>query len=210
MRQYLQKNIIPIIIEAVFIIFVFFDWPEMTYLNFLFYLLLIFYFAIRREYSFKALKERITKKQFWKSVLITVLIIATGFILTTVIQNIFSDIPLGTVGMRRDTPFRLLLFAIQTIIFPPLAEEMFYRKYLISLDGSKNATIFMVVLSSFLFAVEHAIYPFGIATYMILGLAFGIAYLLHKDIHAMMMAHFLVNLIGNGVSVVITAIHMLN
>lgn len=210
MRQYLEKNIIPIIIEAVFIIFVFVGWPEMIYLNFLFYLLLVLYFAIRKEYSFKALKERITKKQFWKSVLITFLIIAAGFILMTVIQNTFSDIALGTVSMRRDTPCRLLLFAIQTIIFPPLAEEIFYRKYLIALDDSRNTTILMLVLSSFLFAAEHAVYPFGIATYMILGISFGIAYLLHKDIYAMMMAHFLVNLIGNGASVVITAIHMLN
>jgi hypothetical protein len=104
----------------------------------------------------------------------------------------------GEFKIKSDTPFKLFLFGMQTILFPPLAEEIFYRKYLIVYD-SKTKTAVTILISSFLFAAEHAIYPFGIVTYMILGFAFGLAYLKHKNIYVMMTAHFLSNTIGNGI-----------
>lgn len=200
-KAYLLKNAFPIFVEGMFIVFVYIGILKMVYLNFILFLLLITYFVLKHEYSFVKWKEEVRNKTFWKAFFITLGLIIAGFIIMTMIQNCFPDIPLGDIRMKTDTPFELLLFAIQTILFPPLAEEMFYRKYLISLNGGAITAI-TLIFSSILFAVEHAVYPFGILTYMILGISFGIAYIRHQNIYAMMSAHFLVNLLGNGTMLV--------
>jgi hypothetical protein len=108
---------------------------------------------------------------------------------------------MGEFNIKCDTPFKLFLFGMQTILFPPLAEEMFYRKNLIVYD-SKKKTAVTILISSFLFAAEHTYYQFGIVTYMILGIAFGLAYLKFKNIYVMITAHFLTNLSGNGITII--------
>jgi membrane protease YdiL (CAAX protease family) len=205
MIGYLRKNIIPLIIESAFISAIIFSKAETLYLNFGFYLLLILYFAYRREYSFSRIAEQVKQKKFWKDVFLTILILCIGYFLMLALQHAFPKIPVGAIKLKFDTPFKVFLFAVQTIFFPPLAEEMFYRKYLIAEGRGVRITVLTLVFSSVLFAAEHAIYPFGIATYTILGIAFGLAYLRHKNIEAMMAAHFIVNLIGNGVNIVLFA-----
>lgn len=202
-KKYMGKNILPLITEAIFIFLALIKVVPMIYLNFLFYLALIIYFACRHEYSFRKWKKHIKTEGFKKKFLITLSSIGVGFLIMTLIQNAIPGAYLGEFNMVRNTPFTLFLFAIQTIVFPPLAEEMFYRKYLIATHNERNAVI-TLLFSSLLFAAEHAIYPLGILTYMILGIAFGTAYLYHKDIYAMMTSHFVVNLIGNGMTVILT------
>lgn len=197
MIGYIRKNIIPIIIESAFLAAVIFSEVETIYLNFGFFLLLILYFAFRNEYSFSGIAERVKLKKFWKDVFFTILVICAGFLLMSALQNAFPEIPLGAIKLKINSPFKVFLFAVQTILFPPLAEEMFYRKYLIVEGHGVGITVLTLLFSSVLFAAEHAIDPFGIATYTILGIAFGLAYLRHKNIEAMMAAHFLVNLILN-------------
>jgi hypothetical protein len=159
---------------------------------------MIGYFIYKREYSFGEWKRCVRKRTFWINVFFTILIISGGFILMILIQNHFQSVPLGEFKIKSDTPFKLFLFWIQTIILPPLAEEIFYRKYLI-IYGSKKQTAFTILISSLLFAAEHALYPFGIVTYMIFGIAFGLAYLRNKNIYVMITAHFLINIFGNGI-----------
>ncbi|RLP05828.1 CPBP family intramembrane metalloprotease [Propionibacterium australiense] len=71
---------------------------------------------------------------------------------------------------------------------------------LISLQGGARTAVTLMV-SSVLFAAAHAVYPFGILTYAVLGMSFGLAYVWHKNIYAMMSVHFIVNLLGNGIPI---------
>lgn len=203
-REYLAKNLFPFTVEAVFILLALLQVIPMIYLNFLFYLALIVYFAFRKEYSWTEWKIQLRADNFGKYFLNTAAIIGIGFLLMTLVQNACPNLPLGEFSMKRDTPFTIFLFAVQTILFPPLAEEMFYRKYLMVNNMGKGFTILTIFISSLLFAAEHAIYPFGLASYMILGIAFAIAYLYCKNIYVLMTVHFVINLLGNGIPLILT------
>jgi uncharacterized protein len=205
MIGYLRKNIIPLIIESAFLAAVIFSKADTIYLNFCFYLLLTLYFAFRGEYSFTRIAGQVKQKKFWKDVFLTILILCIGYFLMLALQHAFPKIPVSAIKLKFDTPFKVFLFAVQTIFFPPLAEEMFYRKYLIVEGHGIGITVLTLLFSSVLFAAEHAIAPFGIAAYTILGIAFGLAYLRHKNIEVMMAAHFIVNLIGNGANIILCA-----
>ncbi|WP_170175729.1 CPBP family intramembrane glutamic endopeptidase [Propionibacterium australiense] len=187
---YLLKNLFPLAVEAVFVVLVVVGIPRTIYLNLMLYLLMILYFAARREYSFTEWWDELRKKIFWVACLGTLVLIGAGFAAMTVLQGCFADVPLGDIKLRSTTRFGLFLFAVQTIAFPPLAEEMFYRKYLISLQGGARTAVTLMV-SSVLFAAAHAVYPFGILTYAVLGMSFGLAYVWHKNIYAMMSVHFI-------------------
>jgi hypothetical protein len=138
MSQYFKKNSIPLLIELLFLILAVCSFVEITYLNFMFYLALIGYFIYKREYSFEEWKKCVRKSTFWINVFFTILVISGGFILMILIQNHFQSVPLGEFKLKSDTPFKLFLFGMQTILFPPLAEEIFYRKYLIVYDSKKR------------------------------------------------------------------------
>ena len=185
----------------VYLVLALYSTLPMLYVNFFFFVTLIAYFAYRGEYSLHTLFD-IKSGVFWKNVGISLALIVGAFLLMTGVQSLFPQLELGEIKIPAHTPFDMVLFAVQTIIFPPLAEEMFYRKYLISFSRTRN-TVMTALFSSILFATTHALSPFGIATYTILGMGFACAYILHKNIGANMMAHFLTNLIGNGTAIVL-------
>lgn len=198
-RAYVSKNVFPILALIVYIALALYSSLPMLYVNFFFFAVLIAYFAYRGEYSLNTLFN-VKSGAFWKNVGISLLFIVATFLLMTGVQSLFPQLELGEIKIPAHTPFEIVLFAVQTIIFPPLAEEMFYRKYLISFH--RRGTMWMTALfSSILFAATHALSPFGIATYTILGMGFACAYILHKNIGANIMAHFLTNLIANGTTI---------
>lgn len=204
-RAYVSKNIFPILALIVYLVLALYGSLSMLYVNFFFFATLIAYFAYRGEYSLGTLID-IKSCAFWKNVGISLAFIIGAFLLMTGVQSLFPHLELGEIKIPAHTPFEMVLFAVQTIIFPPLAEEMFYRKYLISFHG-RGIMWTSALFSSILFATTHALSPFGIATYTILGMGFACAYILHKNIGANMMAHFLTNLIGNGTAM---ALYFLN
>ncbi len=118
MSQYLKINIIPIIIEVVFIISCFIIPKEyFIYTNFLFYLLLLIYFCIKKDFSLKEwLKNIKSGKKFWKQVTITTIILIFTFILTMVLENIFPNFNTGMIALKRNNWLKLIIFAISTIL----------------------------------------------------------------------------------------------
>lgn len=210
LKRYLKKNAIPIIWEGIFIVSCFLI-PGQYYLytNFVFYLGIVIYFLCIKEISFKKWRENITSgKAFWKPVGITALCLIFAFVFTGVLESVFSNFATGTIGLVRDTWGKLFLFAVSTIILPPLAEEMFYRSSMICME-SKKTTYLTLVFSMLLYALEHDLKPFGILLTMIWALPFSVSYIKTKNIYIPMTAHFLVNLTGNGADVIITAINWL-
>ncbi len=210
MSQYIKTNIIPIIIEIVFIISCFIIPKEyFIYTNFFFYFLLLLYFCIKKDFSLIEWLNNIKSgKKFWKQVIITAIFLIFAFLLTTVLENIFSNFDTGMIALKRDNWLKLIIFAISTILFPAITEETFYRKNMISFK-SKRILIITTILSMILYALEHSLAIWGIFLTMIWALPLSIAYIKTKNIYVPMTAHFIGNLLGNGIDVIMTVISMI-
>ena len=210
MGKYLRKNIIPIIIESVFILSCFiFPKKYFIYTNFIFYLLLLIYFCIKKDFSLKEwLSNMKGGNRFWKQVSITALLFISAFIITIILENLFPNYNTGTIALRRDSWLTLTIFAISTIILPAITEETFYRKNMISFQN-KRMLISTTLLSMFLYAIEHSLTIWGIFLTMIWALPLSISYIKTKNIYVPMTAHFIGNLLGNGIDVIMTIISMI-
>ncbi len=210
MRTYISRNIVPLCIEIIFIISCFIVPKEyFIYSNFIFYIALLLYFILVKDFSMKEWLENLKKgKTFWKPVLTTVGFFLLAFVLTSVMEGAFPQFDAGTIGLRRDSWITLFLFAVSTIILPPIVEETFYRKNLILLENRK-IMIVTTVFSMILYAAEHSLTVWGIALTMIWALPLSISYIKTKNVFVPMTAHFLVNLFGNGADVIFTMIRMM-
>lgn len=203
----MRKNIIPIIIEFAFILSCFvIPKKHFIYTNFIFYLLLLVYFCRKKDFSLKEWSSNIKGgKGFWKQVIITALLFITAFIITIILENIFPNYSTGTIELRRNSWLTLIIFAISTIPLPAITEETFYRKNMISFQ-SKGTLLFTTLFSMFLYALEHSLTVWGILLSMIWAFPLSISYIKTKNIYVPMTAHFIGNLLGNGIDVIITVI----
>lgn len=209
MEKYIRKNILPIIIEIVFILSCLIIPKEyFIYTNFLFYLLLLIYFCIKKDFSLKEWLSNIKGgKRFWKQVIITALFFVAAFIITIISENLFPNYNTGTIALRRNSWPTLIIFAISTILLPAITEETFYRKNLISFQN-KAILLCTALLSMLLYAVEHSLTIWGIFLTMLWALPLSISYIKTKNIYVPMTAHFIGNLLGNGTDVIMTIISM--
>ena len=105
------------------------------------------------------------------------------------------------------TPARLIAFAISTMFLPAITEESFYRKSIISFR-SKPALVLSAVFGMLLYAAEHSLKPWGIFLTAIWALPLTISYIRTKNVYVPMTAHFIVNVFGNGVTVIMTIVAM--
>lgn len=210
MNVYLKKNIIPLGIEIVFIISCFIVSRDYyIYTNFVFYLVLLIYFIAVKDFSIKEWSSNLKKgKTFWKSVWVTAFFFMLAFVITTILENAFPHLDTGTIGLRRSNGFELFLFALSTIIFPPIVEETFFRKGLIALENN-TIMIITLVFSMFLYAAEHALSLWGIFLTMIWAFPLSISFIKTKNVYIPMTAHFIINLIGNGTEVLFTIARLL-
>ncbi len=207
MSIYLRKNALPIFIEIIFVVSCFFVPQEYyIYSNLLFYLLLFADFYVKREFSFrKWVKNLKGGKTFWKQVIVTTVFFLIVFGLTTALESFFPNLDTGMIMLKRDTPARLIAFAISTMFLPAITEESFYRKSIISFR-SKPALVLSAVFGMLLYAAEHSLKPWGIFLTAIWALPLTISYIRTKNVYVPMTAHFIVNVFGNGVTVIMDQI----
>jgi membrane protease YdiL (CAAX protease family) len=167
------------------------------------------YFIVKKEFSLRQWKESITSgKIFWKNVTLAVLFIAIAFGLTTCLEMIFPGLDTGNMKLRITSVAGLIVFAASTIILPPIAEELFFRKRLIRFENTK-ILVLTTLFSMFLFGLEHAIMPWGIFLIMIWAIPMSLFYIKTKNIYVTMTAHLITNLVVNGADTVILAVKML-
>lgn len=210
MKAYIQKNVIPILIEAAFILsFLFVPEEYAVYTNFVFYTSLAIYFGTQKTFSLKTWKIQLCSgKDFWSAVFWTGVFFMIAFGFTGVLEGMLPDVDTGMIGLRRSNWLELVLFAVSTVFLPPVVEELFYRQSLISFQ-SKGWMAATALFSTFLFALEHALKPFGILITAIWALPLVVAYIKTKNIYVPMTAHFIANAIGNGSTVIIMAIKLM-
>lgn len=209
MSTCLKKNAIPIVIETAFILSCLFVPQEYcVYTNLLFYLLLLGYFCVTCAFSFREWGQCLRSgKIFWKQVSVTGLFFLVAFGFTAVLEGLFPDFDTGTMMLQRDTPLRLIAFAISTMLLPAITEETFYRKSMISFR-SKPVLILTAVFGVLLYAAEHSLKPWGILLTVVWALPLTLSYIRTKNVYVPMTAHFIGNVLGNGVTVIMTAIAM--
>ena len=201
--KYIKDNFVPIFIELLFVVSCFIVEKQFyIYTNFCFYLLLAIYFYIRKDLSIKEWYNAIKSgKKFFIQVIFTVVLISIAFYFTIILENIFPNINKGMILLRADNWLKLRLFSFSTIIFPPIIEETFFRKNLISFKNNK-ILIITSLLSMFLYALEHSLTWWGIFLCMIWAFPFNISYIKTRNIYVPMTAHLICNLIINGVLII--------
>lgn len=211
MKLYIKTNIFSIIIEVIFIISCFIVPREYyIYTNFCFYLILAIYFWWRKDFSLKKwLYNLKSGKEFWKQVIMTALGFIGAFVITMVLENLFPDLKTGMIGLRRNSWITLFIFAISTILLPPIVEETFFRKNMISFEN-KAVLIVTALLGMLMYALEHSLAVWGIFLTMIWALPLSISYIKTKNIYVPMTAHFIGNLFGNGMDIIFTIIAMIS
>lgn len=211
MGKYIKANIFPIIVEVIFIISCFIVPREYyIYTNFFFYLILTVYFWCRKDFSIKEWLHNLKSgKMFWKQVVLTAMGFISAFAITMVLESIFSDLNTGMIGLKRNSWITLIIFAISTILLPSIVEETFFRKNMISFEN-KGVLIITTILSMLMYALEHSLAVWGIFLTMIWALPLSISYIKTKNVYVPMTAHFIGNLLGNGIDVVFTIIAMIS
>lgn len=206
-HSYLRKLIFPVIWQAMFIMScIVLPRNDYIYTNFLFYLGIIVYFIAVGDFKYNEMIKSIKSgKKFWIAVLVTSLGMAVAFYLSNVMSLIFPNCNDGMIQLNRDSWFKLIIFSISTIVFPPLAEELFYRQAFIRFDN-KIILFSSAVIGMILYALEHSLTLLGIVEIMIIAVPLTISYIKTKNIYITITAHFIVNLIGNGITVIVTAL----
>ena len=132
-----------------------------------------------------------------------------AFVITVAFENMFSELNTGMIGLRRNSWITLIIFAMSTILLPPIVEEIFYRKNMISFEN-KGVLIITTLLGMLMYAFEHSIAVWGILLTMIWALPLSISYIKTKNVYVPMTAHFIGNLFGNGIDVIFTIISMIS
>ena len=201
-NKYLKSLIFPLTIEMLFILGCFLcSSKDHIFLNFLFYLILAIYFSWNKDFSLKEWWKAVRSGgRFWKQVLLTILFLSLAFVFTNFLESLFPDLDKGMIYLRVDSWLKLVLYAASTILLPPIVEEIFYRKLLISFK-SKKILIVTTVLSMFLFALEHAFAIWGIFLCMIWALPLSLSYIRTRNLYVPMTAHLICNMIINGLTV---------
>ena len=74
---------------------------------------------------------------------------------------------------------------------------------------SKSVLLITTILSMLLYALEHSIAIWGIFLSMIWAIPLSVSYIKTKNIYVPMTAHFIGNLLGNGIDVIMTIITMI-
>ncbi len=174
---------------------------RIVYTNFFMYLVLVIYY--RKGFSFKTLKEKITSgKHYWKLVLYTLIGIFFSLVLVFAVKNIFfSEVEDGLFKIKTHNNFEFILYIIQVIFLPAIAEELFFRKEIINFS-SKKYLVITSLLSLLLFASAHGLSYLAIIGVSIVGLPLTISYIKTKDIYVVIVAHFILDLVGNMPSII--------
>ena len=105
------------------------------------------------------------------------------------------------IHLKADNWLKLILFAASTIMLPPIVEEVFYRKNLISFKNGKML-ILTTLFSMFAYALEHTFSIWGVFLCMIWALPLSISYIKTKNIYVTMTSHFICNFVINGIAVI--------
>lgn len=197
-KPYWVRNLFPVLMEAVFLIFCF-KLPEnyIIYASFIFYLVLFLFYVITRNITFRKFLMNVSSgASFWKSVAISTLFFIAAYCLTGIIEYNFPKLDPGFYPLKATNGFSFLIFCITALFLAPVVEETFYRGNLILTD-SKSFIIVTSIVSILLYSIEHSFTVWGIISAAIWAIPLTFAYLKTKKFYVTMMANLIGSLLGN-------------
>jgi len=96
-----------------------------------------------------------------------------------------------------DSPSRIAIVVVATLVVAPLAEELIYRGYVLQALLERMRAPIAVVLAALVFSSIHIGIGLGLAVYIFLGaLILSLLYLKFKNIHACVLMHLLNNIVA--------------
>ncbi|MCR5557590.1 MAG: CPBP family intramembrane metalloprotease [Butyrivibrio sp.] len=140
---------------------------------------------------------------FWVPVLITFIgLLLANDIKNKIIQPLFYTAKDGTISIiTKNDIFPTIMYATMMIIMKPVAEELFFRKAIISF-GSKKRVFALTIVSLLLCAVSRAHGVLGIAEWILMAIPVTVAYVVTRNIYISVMAHVAFEFYDNIYSIV--------
>ncbi len=201
----MKRLYIPLAWELLFIISTIIMPKQAFHLFFVFYLgLLIYFYFVHKQFSFRKFGRNLGRlKTFWLPVALTFVgLLLTNDIKNKVLQPLFSTVADGTVSIiTRNDILPTFFYAIMMIIMKPVAEELFYRKAIITF-GNKKRVFVLAVVSLLLCAVSRAHGLLGIAEWALMAIPVTVAYIVTRNIYVSVMAHVAFEFYDNIYSIV--------
>lgn len=143
-------------------------------------------------------------KLFWK-LLISILLVAGAFLLLQLVRGLIPAHLLTVESDPSDTGVQLsagwMLLAAVTPFIAPFAEELTFRYLLLGKFTSRAVRGVMLVVQGILFGLVHInnfggnIY--GTIPYMVIGIYFGVIYLVFNNIWGSLIVHWMFNSINS-------------
>ena len=203
----MKRLYIPIAWELLFVISTIIMPKQAFHLFFTFYLgLLIYYYYIHKQFSFRKFGRNLTRiRTFWLPVIGTFVgLMLCNDIKNKIIQPYFATVRDGYVSFSVSNDIvPTLFYALMMIVMKPVAEELFFRKAIISF-GSRKRVFVLTIVSLILCAVTRAHGVLGIAEWMIMAVPVTIAYVATRNIYISVMAHVAFEFYDNIYSIVYT------
>lgn len=201
----LKRLYIPFAWELLFVISTILMPKQAFYLFFVFYAgLLIYFYYIHKQFSFRKFARNLSRiRRFWVPVLITFAgLLLANDIKNKIIQPLFYTAKDGTISIiTKNDIFPTIMYAAMMIIMKPVAEELFFRKAIISF-GSKKRVFALTVASLLLCAVSRAHGVLGIAEWILMAIPVTAAYVITRNIYISVMAHVAFEFYDNIYSIV--------
>ncbi len=201
----MKRLYIPLAWELLFVISTILMPKQAFYLFFVFYAgLLIYFYYFHKQFSFRKFVRNLTRiKMFWVPVLITFIgLLLANDIKNKIIQPLFYTAKDGTISIiTKNDIFPTIMYATMMIIMKPVAEELFFRKAIISF-GSKKRVFALTIVSLLLCAVSRAHGVLGIAEWILMAIPVTVAYVVTRNIYISVMAHVAFEFYDNIYSIV--------
>ncbi|MBQ3798288.1 MAG: CPBP family intramembrane metalloprotease [Butyrivibrio sp.] len=201
----MKRLYIPIAWELLFVISTILMPKQAFHLFFVFYAgLLIYYYYFHKQFSFRKFARNLSRvKRFWIPVVITFLgLLLANIIKNKILQPYFSTVKDGTISIiTKNDIFPTIMYALMMIVMKPVAEELFFRKAIISF-GSKKRVFALAIVSLLLCAVSRAHGVLGIAEWILMAIPVTAAYVITRNIYISVMAHVAFEFYDNIYSIV--------
>ena len=209
----MKRLYIPLAWELLFIIATIRLPKQAFHLFFVFYFgLLVYFYYFHKQFSFRKFARNLTRiRRFWLPVVLTFLgLMLCNDIKNNLIQPYFSTVRDGTVSIiTKNDILPTFFYAIMMIIMKPVAEELFFRKAIISF-GSRKRVFALTIVSLVLCAVSRAHGFLGVAEWMLMAIPVTIAYVATRNIYISVMAHVAFEFYDNIYSIVYAVGRIMN
>ncbi len=209
----MRRLYIPLAWELLFVISTIIMPMQAFHLFFVFYLgLLIYFYYFHKQFSFRKFARNLTRiKRFWLPVILTFIgLMLANDLKNKVLQPYFATVRDGTVSIiTKNDILPTFFYALMMIVMKPVAEELFFRKAIISF-GSKKRVFVLTLVSLVLCAVTRAHGVLGIAEWMIMAIPVTIAYVATRNIYISVMAHVAFEFYDNIYSIVYAVGRIMN